>query len=321
MSALLDYLAALRGSVLDEVSGGQIPPMSKLTGARSDHLAIAVCLGDGEVMSVGTRHEFAIQSISKAFGYAAALDHRGEDHVLNRVDVEPTGEVFNAVSLNLDTGRPKNPLINIGAIRIHAMLGTSPRERRERLHEAMCRAAGRDLEVHADTLEAEMEDADRNLALAHMLRAAGQMAEDAHDVVEGYVRGCSTLVTAEDLSVMAATLSSGGVNPKTGERVFSRRAAKLTMSVMMTCGMYDDAGDWMTDVGLPAKSGVGGGILAALPPKLGFATFSPSLDEHGNPVRGTACFDRMSRDFALHMLDGASVVDAEARAEDLLRRR
>lgn len=318
MTALHSYLTRLRHDVLETTDGGSIPALSRLSGARGDHMAIAVCCGDGTVASVGTEHAFPIQSISKAFAYGAAIDHHGEDYVLERVDEEPSGEEFNAISLDPSTRRPKNPLINIGAIRLHAMLGTTTEERAERLHSTMEEAAGRRLEVHEETVREEMSTADRNLALAHMLRAAEQMQDDPHDVVTGYTRGCATLVTVEDLAVMAATLASGGVNPRTGHRVFSSAAARQVMAVMLTCGMYDDAGDWVSDVGLPGKSGVGGGIIAALPPELGFAAYSPALDQHGNSVRATVAFERMSSDFDLHMLDGASVRDLEGAAAALV---
>ena len=311
MTALHEYLTSLRNTILAMDAEGDIPPLSRLCGARADHLAIAVCRGDGVVESVGTGHAFPIQSISKAFAYGAAIDTHGEAYVLERVDVEPSGEVFNAISLDPSTHRPKNPLVNIGAIRLHAMLGTSLAERGERLQDVLNRAAGRELTVHEETVEEEMRSADRNLALAHMLRAAQQMDDDPHEVVLGYTRGCATLVTVEDLALMAATLSSGGVNPRTQERVFSPGAARQVMAVMLTCGMYDNAGDWVSDVGLPAKSGVGGGIIASLPPSLGIASYSPELDVHGNSVRGTLAFERMSADFGLHMLDGPSVHDLE----------
>lgn len=319
MSSLRTYLESLHNAVLGEVDGGQVPELLRLCEAREAQLGIAVCAGDGHVTSVGDLHEFPIQSISKAFAYGAALDHHGEQYVLERVDEEPSGEEFNAISIDPETLRPKNPLINIGAIRVHAMLGTEREERIERLRAMMDAAAGRRLPLHESTFEAEMRSADRNLALAHMMRAAEQMDDDPHEVVAGYTAGCSVLVTVEDLARMAATLAHGGVNPGTGQRVLSAAAAKQVMSVMLTCGMYDDAGDWMSDVGLPAKSGVGGGIIAALPPRLGFATYSPALDAHGNSVRGTAVFEHLSHDFGLHMLDGASVESLEAQAETLIR--
>lgn len=317
MTALRTYLDQLCIELAAEPTPGRIPELARLAGADDGQLALAFCTVDGEVTAAGAQQAFAIQSISKAFAYGAAIDLHGHDYVTEHVDEEPTGEVFNAISLDPVTGAPKNPLVNVGAIRIHAMLGVEQSERTQRLLAALEGAAGHPLAVHEPTMLAELESADRNLALAHMLRAAGSMDEEPREVVEGYSVGCSVLVTVEDLAVMAATLASGGVCPRTGERVFSQVAARQVLSVMLTCGMYDDAGDWVSDVGLPAKSGVGGGIIAALPARFGIAAYAPDLDPHGNSVRGTRAFHRLSNDFALHMLSGREAYDLEERAAAL----
>ncbi|MDN5685256.1 MAG: glutaminase A [Brachybacterium sp.] len=307
-----------RGITGDVDTQGDIPDLSFLSGAREDHLAVAICSVDGEITAAGTDHEFPIQSISKAFAYGAAIDLHGMDYVDTVVDEEPSGEEFNALSLDPHTKKPKNPLVNIGAIRTHAMLGTTRQERTQRLRAVLDASAGHALEPHRETWQEELKSADRNLALAYMLRAAGSMTEDATEVVSGYIEGCSVLATVTDLAVMAATLASGGTNPLTGEEVFSRVAARQVLSVMLTCGMYDNAGDWVSDVGLPAKSGVGGGIIAGLPSRFGVASYAPQLDLHGNSVRGTLFFERLSTDFALHMLDGVEPRDLEECAQELM---
>jgi len=307
-----------RGIVGGAEADGDIPELSFLSGAREEHLGVAICSTDGEITASGTGHAFPMQSISKAFAYGAAIDLHGMDHVDSVVDEEPTGEEFNALSLDPVTKKPKNPLVNIGAIRTHAMLGTTKGERTQRLRAVLDAAAGHPLAPHEVTWKEELKSADRNLALAYMLRAAGSMSEDAADVVGGYIEGCAVLTTVTDLAVMAATLASGGTNPLTGEEVFSRVAARKVLSVMLTCGMYDNAGDWVSDVGLPAKSGVGGGIIAALPSRFGVASYAPQLDLHGNSVRGTLFFERLSTDFALHMLDGVEQRDLEDRARELV---
>ena len=307
-----------RGITGSAEADGAVPELSFVSGAREDHLAVAICSIDGEITAAGTDHAFPVQSISKAFAYGAAIDLHGMEYVDSIVDEEPTGEEFNALSLDPHSKKPKNPLVNIGAIRTHAMLGPTQEERTQRLREVLDAAAGRTLELHEPTLVEEMEQADRNLALAYILRAAGSMSEDAAEVVAGYTEGCTVLTTVTDLAVMAATLASGGTNPLTGQEVFSRVAARQVLSVMLTCGMYDNAGDWVSDVGLPAKSGVGGGIIAALPSRFGVASYAPQLDLHGNSVRGTHFFERFSQDFALHMLDGVEPLDLEERARELM---
>ncbi|MCS6711730.1 glutaminase A [Brachybacterium sp. EF45031] len=316
---LHEYLLQLRTALLDvSTDDGEIEPLSRLSGARADHLALAVCDRQGRVVSAGTRHAFPIQSISKAFAYGAAIDRHGLDYVLDAVDQEPTGEEFSAISIDEHTGRPKNPLVNVGALRTHAMLGADARSRAALLREVLDGAAGRELPVHEETFATERASAHRNLALAHMLRAAGSMEDEPVDVVDGYLRGCAVLVTVEDLATMGATLASGGVNPCTGRRVLSPEASQQVLSVMLTCGMYDDAGEWMSRVGLPAKSGVAGGILAVLPAICGLAAYAPALDRHGNSVRGTMAFRRMSRDYSLHLLSGELPRDVRERAEELL---
>lgn len=320
MKALETYLHQLRTDLLAEPADGFIDALSWVSGAEEEHLDLALCTTEGEMISTRTAsapvHSFPLQSISKAFAYGAALDRHGKEHVVFEVDEEPTGEEFNAISIDRRTGRPKNPLVNVGAIRIHAMLGTTRAERTTTLERVLYRAAGRRLLRHEETAREELLTADRNIALAYMLRAAGSMADDAVEVVTGYLDGCAMLLTVEDLALMAATLAHGGVNPQTGERALSPLAARQVLSIMMTCGMYDNAGDWMSDVGLPAKSGVSGGIIAALPTHFGIATYAPQLDEHGNSVRGVTAFERMSEDFSLHMMTG----EEPRVAEDLLDR-
>ena len=316
-SALTTYLDRQVSALSSAPSGGEIPDMSRLSGAEGEHLGIAMCTVDGEITAAGAGHAFPVQSISKVFAYGAAIDLHGLDYVTSIVDEEPSGEEFNALSLDNITKKPKNALVNIGAIRTHAMLGPTQEDRTQRLRDILDAAAGRSLELHQETMEAETKSGDRNLALAYILRAAGSMEEDAREVVGGYTEGCSVLTTVTDLAVMAATLASGGTNPLTGEVVLSRVASRQVLSVMLTCGMYDNAGDWVSDVGLPAKSGVAGGIIAGLPSRFGIATYAPQLDEHGNSVRGTLAFERLSEDFALHMLDGVEPMDLEKRAQEL----
>lgn len=258
---------------------------------------VAICTVDGHLYDAGdATFPFAIQSISKAFTYALALSDRGHDYVDSRINVEPSGEAFNEISLVGDPGRPANPLVNIGAIA--AAWCVTP-DRFPRIHEFYERLAGRSLAFDEDIYAAETEAAARNRALAWLLRAA-EVIEDPEEALDAYTRQCAVMVTAQDLAVMGATLANRGVQPVTGERILSADVTQRVLSVMATCGMYDDAGDWMIRVGLPAKSGVGGGIIAAASSQLGIGTFGPSLDEHGNSVRGNLICARLSHDFDLH---------------------
>jgi glutaminase len=197
-------------------------------------------------------------------------------------------------------------MINAGAITVHSLLGRDGErdaDRVARVVRGLSAFAGRRLEVDDAVCRSEMEHAHRNLAIAHMLRSQHILDEDPRAVVEGYVRQCAVLVSTRDLAVMAATLANAGVNPLSGDRVIPAPVVRHVLSVMATCGMYDSAGDWATQVGIPAKSGVAGGLIGALPGQIGIATFSPRLDEHGNSVRGVSLFERFSRDMGLHVME------------------
>ena len=302
-----DYLNDVIGEVESDVSGKVAQYIPELATADPDCLAAVFAMVDGEVHGAGDIDTaFTIQSISKAFVYAMALSDRGFDSVLAKVGVEPSGEAFNEISLESDTGRPFNPMINAGAITTHSLagpIGLSPAERTERVVRGLSAFAGRPLSVDESVCASEMENAHRNLAIANMLRSYGILTEDPRAVVEGYIRQCSVLVTTRDLAMMAATLANGGVNPLSGEQVVDERVLRHVLSVMFTCGMYDAAGDWATQVGIPAKSGVAGGLIGTLPGQLGIATFSPRLDEHGNSVRGVSLFERFTSDMGLHLME------------------
>ena len=273
---------------------------------------------DGELYASGdTDSLFTIQSISKPFVYALALADRGFERVLDKVGVEPSGEPFNEISLEDSSGRPLNPMINAGAITTHSLVGTetmNPAERMERVISGLSAFAGRSLDVDESVYSSEIEHAHRNLAIAHMLRSHDILTENPTGVVEGYTRQCSLLVTVQDLAMMAATLANYGVQPVTGEQVVPKTVVRQVLSVMFTCGMYNAAGDWATQVGIPAKSGVGGGIIGAVPGQLGLATFSPRLDVHGNSVRGVSLFERFSSDMGMHVMNIPTVARSAIRA-------
>lgn len=291
---VLDHLQRLIDEARAENSGEpyEIGP-GDATGA-----GVAICTVDGHVYTAGdAAQRFAIQSISKAFTYALALADRGASYVDSKINVEPSGEAFNEISLDGEPRRPANPLVNVGAI---AAAWCVEEPRFPRILEFYERLAGHDLEVDEEVYQAEKEGAARNRALAWLLTSAEVIEDDPEDALDAYLRQCSILVTAEDLAVMGATLAHHGVHPLTGEQVISADIAQRVLSVMATCGMYDDAGEWMIRVGMPAKSGVGGGIVAAAPAQLGIGTYGPPLDRHGNSVRGTLICQRLSGDFDLH---------------------
>ena len=219
------------------------------------------------------------------------------------MDLEPSGEPFNEISLDPVTERPRNPMINAGAITCASLIeGDSPSERFERVRSWYSRFAGRELRMDERMFASEDRTGHRNRAIGHMLRSFGILDEDPESALAVYFRQCSIEVNCRDLSLMAATLADAGVNPVTGDRVLDSALVERVLSVMTTCGMYDAAGSWVARVGLPAKSGVGGGIIAVLPGQLGLAVFSPRLDSVGNSVRGVRACRRLSRDLELHFL-------------------
>jgi len=305
-SPIPDYLL----EVLDScgTDGGAVADyIPELAAADPDRFGICIATVDGTVYTAGDADvEFTIQSMSKPFTYALALADQGVDAVNDRVGVEPSGEAFNEISLDPESGRPRNAMINAGAILTHSLVeGRDGAARSERVREGFSRFAGRDLVVDESAFTSELGSAHRNLGMAHLLKASGTLDCDPVEIIEGYTRQCSVKVSCRDLALMAATLANAGVQPQTHEPLLSRAVVRQVLSVMMTCGMYDAAGDWMTDVGIPAKSGVSGGVIGALPGQVGVAVFSPRLDPHGSSVRGVEVFERLSSDMGMHLMDVA----------------
>ena len=317
-SPISSYLDEVLQSVAADRTGVLANYIPELAEVDPERLGASIAMVDGELYASGdTDSLFTIQSISKPFVYALALADRGFERVLDKVGVEPSGEPFNEISLEDSSGRPLNPMINAGAITTHSLVGTetmNPAERMERVISGLSAFAGRSLDVDEAVYSSEIEHAHRNLAIAHMLRSHDILTENPTGVVEGYTRQCSLLVTVQDLAMMAATLANYGIQPVTGEQVVPKTVVRQVLSVMFTCGMYNAAGDWATQVGIPAKSGVGGGIIGAVPGQLGLATFSPRLDVHGNSVRGVSLFERFSSDMGMHVMNIPTVARSAIRA-------
>jgi glutaminase len=277
-----------------------IPELGK---ADPEWFGICLVTADGAIYEAGnTTQEFTIQSISKPFCYGMALEDNSRSEVLKKIWVEPTGEAFNSISLQPGTGRPMNPMINAGAIATTGLLeGKTTAQKVRRIMDAMSRFAGRTLSIDQAVYQSESETGHRNRAIAHMLRNFDILEGDPIPALEAYFQQCSVLVNCRDLGVMAATLANGGLNPLTSNRAVGADYVESMLSVMGSCGMYDAAGEWIYNVGMPAKSGVAGGILAVLPGQLGIGVFSPRLDPRGNSVRGIAVCRELSSLYDLHM--------------------
>jgi glutaminase len=243
---------------------------------------------DGRVHAVGdVTQRFSIQSISKVFTLAQVLQERGEAAVEGSVGVDATGQVFNSiVAVEQYQGHEMNSFVNPGAIATTSMVeGGSERAIWKKILGIHSAFAGDDLEVNAEVYRSESDTNQRNQAIAMLMYAYGIIKENPARATDLYTRQCSINVNARDLGVMAATLANGGVNPVTKKKVLDAAHVPGVLAVMATAGLYDDSGKWLFATGLPAKSGVGGGIIAVSPGKFGIAAFSPPLDAAGNSVR------------------------------------
>ncbi|MEO0408346.1 MAG: glutaminase A [Cyanobacteria bacterium P01_A01_bin.135] len=279
----------------------------ELTLADPSWFGICVVTADGRVFEVGDcKQLFTIQSISKAFVFGLALEAHGREYVSSKVGVEPTGEAFNAIVLDEATNRPYNPMVNAGAIATTDLItGYSCTERLKRLLDMFKRYTGRDHDINVPVFLSEKSTGYRNQAMAYLMRNFGMVSDSIDQTLDLYFQQCSMMVNARDLAVMSATLANGGKNPVTQEQALDERYVQDVISLMLTCGMYDGSGEWAYRIGIPAKSGVSGGITAVVPGQLGIGTFSPLLDVKGNSLRGIKVCEALSKDFGLHLLNAA----------------
>ncbi|MHA7239479.1 glutaminase A [Arthrobacter sp. TMS1-12-1] len=315
-SPIESYLKTIHREISDLRDGKPYSTIPAMANVDPDNFGICLTTVDGYMYEVGdTREEFTIQSISKPFTYGLALADLGMEAVDAKVDVEPSGDTFNEISLAPGSGRPSNAMINAGALTATSLVRSRGGNKRfKRILSTYSQFAGRQLGVDEEIFRSELEHGHRNRALAYMLRSFDIIEDDPTPVIEDYFRQCSVMVNCMDLAVMAATLANAGRNPLTGVEVLDLLAVERVLSVMTTCGMYDDAGSWISTVGMPAKSGVGGGTIAVLPGQVGLAIYSPPLDEHGSSVRGMATSQRLSRDMELHFVRAARAGKSAIRA-------
>jgi glutaminase len=292
-------------TALENRDGALADYIPELTKANPEHFGLALVTTNGQVFSAGdVSVPFTIQSVSKAFSYCLALEWAGKEVVRSRVGVEPSGDTFNAIVFDPVHGRPYNPMVNAGAIAVagvlHEVAGDAALAR---VLDRLSTAAGRTLDIDDAVYRSEASTGHRNRAIAHLLRASGAMSDAVEASVDLYFRLCSLRVTALDLAHMGATLANIGTQPASGEEVFDLRAVRDTLAVMSSCGMYDYSGEWACDVGIPAKSGVGGGVMGVVNRQLGVATFAPRLDRKGNSVRGVQALRMLSDELGLHAFD------------------
>ena len=262
---------------------------------------IALVTTDGKAYTAGDiKSEVSIQSISKVFTLANVIRESGADAVRDNIGVDSTGQVFNSIeAIELHKGKEMNPFVNPGAIATTSMVkGANEDEIWQRIIDTYSNFAGRRLMVNQEVYKSESDTNQRNQAIAALMYAYGRIKSDPQRATDLYTRQCAVNVNAKDLAVMAATLADGGRNPITGKQLLTPEETAEVLAVMATAGLYDDSGQWLFTTGLPAKSGVGGGIIAVSPGKFGIAAISPPLDKAGNSVRAQRAISDIAN--ALH---------------------
>jgi glutaminase len=274
--------------------------------ARVPRDLFGVCLtgADGAVYAAGdVAHPFTIMSVSKPFVFALVCQARGPEHARELLGMNATGLPFNSLAaVEQGLAGRTNPMVNAGAIAATSLVpGASAEEKWRAIVGGLSRFAGRELAVDGEVYASAAASNQRNQALARLLDSYGRLGFEPAASVDLYTRQCSLQVSARDLAVMAATLADGGVNPVTGERVIDADTCRRTLAAMATAGLYETSGDWLYDIGLPGKSGVGGGIITVAPGKGGMGTFAPPLDAAGNSVRGQLAARFLSERLGLNL--------------------
>ncbi len=289
----------LQGKVAD-----YIPELGK---ANPVYLGLCIKTPDGQTIEYGdVEQRFSMQSISKVVALATALQHRGFDDVFSHVMMEPSGDAFNSI-LKLDTAsnRPFNPLINAGAIEIVNLLAPSfSFEELLDFTRAIC--MDEEIVLNEAVYHSEFDTGDRNRAIGYLLKSKEVLEGDVLKTVDLYFKLCSLSVTARSLAGLGLILANGGVDPQSGIRLLSAQTVRTVKTLMLTCGMYDRSGEFAVRVGLPCKSGVGGGIMSSVENRMGIGTYGPALDEKGNSIGGGYALEYLSHALHLHIFDSES---------------
>ncbi|MDT5124321.1 MAG: glutaminase [Acidobacteriota bacterium] len=284
-------------------NAGYIPALAEV-----DPQLFGICVAtiDGQTVSAGDADcEFALESISKVLTAALAMEQVGAREFHRKVGADPTGEAFNSVlALELHNNKPMLPMVNAGAMTATSLVSAADADDRLRqVLEIQSNFAGRPIKVSDQIAASERATNFQNRAIAWLLHCGGYMYCDPMEAVDVYTLQCSTLVTTVDLAIMGATLANGGVNPMAAKRVIARANVAPVLALMAMEGLYTASGDWAYTVGLPAKSGVGGGLVAVAPGKLAIAAYSPPLDQAGNSVRAQAAITQIAHTLELGLFN------------------
>lgn len=273
----------------------------------SELFGVVIVTKDGKVYEAGdTEYVFAIESTSKPFNLAMVMQESGPEEVMNKIGVEPTGMPFNSkIALELLKARSVNPLVNAGAIaQVSMVKAKSEKQRWKKVLGNLSDFAGSDLKLMDEVYKSEYDSAWSNRAIANLLYNYERLYSEPEEALRVYTKQCSVGVTAKDLGFMGATLANGGVNPKTGKRLIDAEHLPELLAVMLTAGFYDESGQWSYTTGLPAKTGVGGGIVAIVPGEMAIAAFSPRLNEAGNSIRATKAINYIAEKFKFNIFEG-----------------
>lgn len=300
---VLATINELHAKLLADRDGEVASYIPELSRVNPELFGITVVTCDGDVFSVGdTQDEFTLQSLVNPFSYGIALDQLGRAEVERWIGVEPTGNPFHAVVLERGTNRPMNPLVNAGAIAISGLLqGADPTDRLNRALDALALHVGSAPAVDMGVFISERTTADRNRAIAYLMRNFGRLSGDLDATLDLYFQLCSVRASTVQLATMAATLANAGINPLTQKHAITPKSLRDVLTVMFTCGLYEQSGSWAYRVGVPAKSGVSGGFLAVVPGLLGVGVYSPRLNSQGNSVRGIQVCEGLARSLDLHV--------------------
>lgn len=270
----------------------------------ADLFGICIAGISGTMFSAGSvQVPFTIMSVSKPFIFALICQVYGSEKARQNLGVNSTGLPFNSISaIEESPSRLTNPMVNPGAIAATSMApGASVEAKWQFIYQGLCRFAGRELSLNEEVYTSATASNQRNQVIAQLLASYDRIYDDPLTAVDLYTRQCSLDVTAADLAIMAATLADGGMNPVTHEQVIDQVWCSPVLAVMATAGLYDSSGDWLYDVGLPGKSGIGGGIITVAPGKAGIGTFSPRLDQSGNSIRGQLVTKFLSTSLGLNI--------------------
>lgn len=299
-------LQAVYKKYQSDTSGKNASYIPELAKADPSRFAISIATINGEVYSVGDSDlAFSLQSISKVFAYALALQDNDQKLIFDKIGLDATGKKFNAITtIDKKSSGSHNPYVNAGAIQTTSYIhGKNSEDKWNRFFSLVNGLSDEKLFVSKRIYHSETETNTRNHAIAQLLKSRDMLNGDPQDVLDRYTKACSVMVTTKQLALMGATIANNGVNPITKKQMISPSITRHILSQMLVNGLYEKSGTWFVKIGVPAKSGVSGGLLAIIPNKMAIAVFSPALDSTGTSVRGQKVIKALSDRWGLHLLD------------------